>query len=41
MLEHDNIVKAFEYGENDSEYFIVMEYLQDADYFQLKLEEVY
>ena len=39
-LTHNNIVKAYEYGETDSEYILVMEYMNRADYFKEKIDVV-
>ena len=35
------IVKGQEWTENDSEYILVMEYMNDADYFKEKIETVH
>jgi serine/threonine protein kinase len=37
-LDHEMIVKGQEWTENDSEYILVMEYMNDADYFKEKIE---
>ncbi len=40
-LDHEMIVKGQEWTENDSEYILVMEYMNDADYFKEKIETVH
>jgi len=37
-LDHETIVKGYEWTENDSEYILVMEWMNDADYFKEKIE---
>ena len=39
-LEHDNVVKLYEYTETETEYIIFMEYVNDANYFTDNLVEV-
>ena len=36
-LKHENIVRAFEWAETSKEYILVMEYMNDADYFHDKI----
>ena len=40
QFDHDNIVKLYEYTENESEFVLFMEYCNDANYFDDKLVEV-
>jgi len=37
-LNHSNIVKGLEWSENDNEYVMVMEYMNNATYFQEKID---
>jgi len=37
-LKHENIVKAYEWSENDSEYIMLMEYMNKPDYFREKID---
>ena len=39
-LDHENVVKAFEYAENKDFHLISMEFFPDADYFKEKIENV-
>jgi len=39
QFDHDNIVKLYEYTENESEFVLFMEYCNDANYFDDKLVE--
>jgi serine/threonine protein kinase len=39
-MKHENIVELYEYTENDKEIVLLMEYCNDANYFEEKLEEV-
>jgi len=39
-LNHSNIVKGLEWSENDNEYVMVMEYMNNATYFQEKIDRV-
>jgi len=39
-LNHQNIVKGMEWSESDSEYMMVMEYMNKATYFQEKIDVV-
>jgi serine/threonine protein kinase len=36
-LDHPNIVKAYEYSQDDNEYILLMEYLPKADYLKEKI----
>ena len=40
MLKHENIVELYDYTENEQEIVLLMEYCNDANYFEEKLEEV-
>lgn len=37
-LKHDNVVELFDYTENDQEIVLLMEYCNDAGYFEDKIE---
>jgi len=37
-LKHENIVKAYEWSEDDSEYIMLMEYMNKPDYFREKID---
>jgi serine/threonine protein kinase len=39
-MKHENIVELYDYTENDKEIVLLMEYCNDANYFEQKLEEV-
>lgn len=39
-LKHENIVELYEYTENDKEIVLLMEYCNDANYFEEKIEGV-
>jgi serine/threonine protein kinase len=39
-MKHGNIVELYEYTENEKEIVLLMEYCDDANYFEEKLEEV-
>lgn len=39
-LNHDNIVKAYEWCEDESQYALVMEYLNQPNYFKDKIDQV-
>ena len=39
-LKHDNVVELYEYTENVDEIVLLMEYCNDANYFERKIEEV-
>jgi hypothetical protein len=40
QMNHDNIVKLFEYTETKEEYLLYMEYCDRADYLASKILEV-
>ena len=40
QLKHENVVELYDYTESDKEFVLLMEYCNDANYFQDKLEEV-
>ena len=40
QLKHDNVVELYEYTENPEEIVLLMEYCNDANYFEHKIEEV-
>ncbi len=40
QLKFENIVELYDYTENDEEIVLLMEYCNDANYFQEKIEEV-
>lgn len=40
QLKHENVVELYDYTESDKEFVLLMEYCNDANYFQEKLEEV-
>ena len=40
IFDHVNVVKLYEYTENDQEFVLFMEYCNDANYFDDKLVEV-
>lgn len=40
MLKHENVVELFDYTETDKEFALLMEYCNDASYFETKIEEV-
>jgi serine/threonine protein kinase len=39
-MKHENIVELYDYTENENEIVLLMEYCNDANYFEQKLEEV-
>lgn len=39
-LNHENIVKGLEWSENDQEYVILMEYMNQPNYFREKIDVV-
>ncbi|MFS8160498.1 MAG: hypothetical protein ACMG6E_09905 [Candidatus Roizmanbacteria bacterium] len=39
-MKFENIVELYDYTENDEEIVLLMEYCNDANYFQEKIEEV-
>lgn len=40
QLKHENIVELYDYTENADEFVLLMEYCNDASYFEDKLEQV-
>lgn len=40
QLRHENIVELYDYTENDNEFVLLMEYCNDASYFEDKIENV-
>ncbi len=40
MMKHENVVKLHEYAENEEEFVLYMEYCNDSDYFNEKINEV-
>ena len=40
QLSHENVVKLYNYTENENEFVLLMEYCNDANYFEEKLEHV-
>jgi len=40
QLKHENVVELYDYTEGKSEFVLLMEYCNDANYFQEKIEEV-
>lgn len=40
QIKHENVVKLFDYSENDTEFVLFMEYCNDAGYFNDKIMEV-
>ena len=39
-MKHENVVELFDYTENDKEIVLLMEYCNDANYFEEKIEHV-
>lgn len=39
-FNNENIVKAYEWSENEKEYIMVMEHMNKADYFEEKIDQV-
>lgn len=39
-LKHENIVEAYDYCENEENYFVAMEFCPDAGYLEQKIETV-
>ena len=39
-LNHENIVKGYEWCENDDEYMMEMEFMNKAEYFKEKIDVV-
>ena len=40
LFDHDNVVKLYEYTENEDEFVLFMEYANDPNYFDRKICEV-
>ena len=40
QLKHENVVELYDYTENVDEIVLLMEYCNDANYFERKIEEV-
>lgn len=40
QLKHENVVELYDYTESEKEFVLLMEYCNDANYFQDKLEDV-
>lgn len=40
QLKHENVVELYDYTENDKEFVLLMEYCNDANYFEEKIENV-
>ena len=40
LMDHDNIVKLHDYTENEKEFVMYMEFCNDSDYFNDKINEV-
>ncbi len=40
QLHHENVVELYDYTESESEFVLLMEYCNDANYFQDKIEDV-
>ena len=40
QLRHENVVELYDYTENPKEIVLLMEYCNDASYFDRKIEEV-
>ena len=40
QLKHENVVELYDYTESKSEFVLLMEYCNQANYFQEKIEEV-
>lgn len=39
LMDHDNIVQLHDYSENETEFVMYMEYCNDSDYFNNKINE--
>lgn len=39
-MKHDNVVELYDYTENEKEIVLLMEYCNDPNYFENKIEEV-
>ena len=40
QLKHENVVELYDYTESEREFVLFMEYCNDANYFQEKIEDV-
>ena len=40
QMKHENIVELYEYTESKQEFVLMMEYCNDASYFEDKIEQV-
>jgi calcium/calmodulin-dependent protein kinase I len=40
QLKHENVVELYDYTESEREFVLLMEYCNDANYFQDKIEDV-
>ncbi len=40
QLKHENVVELYDYTESDKEFVLLMEYCNNANYFQDKIEDV-
>lgn len=40
QMKHENIVELYDYTENEKEFVLLLEYCNDARYFEEKIEEV-
>ena len=38
QLKHENVVELYDYTENENEFVLLMEYCNDANYFDEKIE---
>ena len=38
-MKHENVIQLYEYAENETELTLMMEYANDANYFERKIEE--
>ena len=39
-MKHENIIELYDYFENDQNFVMLMEYANDAKYFEHKIENV-
>lgn len=40
QLKHENVVELYDYTESEKEFVLLMEFCNDANYFQDKIEDV-
>ena len=40
QLKHENVVELYDYTENEKEIVLLLEYCNDANYFEEKIENV-